>query len=373
MGVGLIYPNPKTETRRIVGILLVLISVVPLSIMILMDIYNCWKRRDIINIIRHSTVVGPFLGGIFKMFIMYYKKIPAKGIVDEIDKDYESFNNLPSSYKSIINKSISNSLLYSEKCWAITVITCVMTFPFMAVALNIYNFLFKSEPTKHMVHDLIIPFMEPEDRFDSPTFEIMFVYMLYACLLYVINFTGYDGFFGLCINHACLKMELYCKAVEDALQAANEADIHDRIVDVIREQNKLKRYVDLIQDTFNIWLGLILIATMIQIGTCMYHITEGFGLDLRYIIFMTGTVIHIYLPCRYSAKLKHMSMETSTLIYCSGWETITSNSIRKTILFMIAMGQIPIEITAFNLLIFDMDLFVTILNSSYSMYTLLRS
>ncbi|XP_045508577.1 odorant receptor 13a-like [Colias croceus] len=192
-----------------------------------------------------------------------------------------------------------------------------------------------------MIHDLQKPYGDPEDRFNSPYFEIMFVYMFYCAILYVINFTGYDGFFGLSINHACLKMELYCKAFEDALRAKSYEEMHAKIVGVIREQNRLFKYVELIQETFNIWLGIILIATMIQICNCMYHITE--------------------------------SLETATLIYCANWERVSIMSIRKMVLFMIARAQIPLEITAFNKLIFDMDLFVSILQTSYSMYTLLRS
>ncbi|CAH2101662.1 unnamed protein product [Euphydryas editha] len=362
-----------SKTLSTFFVVLVVIISLPISLAILIDIYNSWKRRDIINIIRHSTIVGPYAAGVLKMFLMYYKRKSGQYIIEEIDSDYSHYNSLKDSYKEIINKSIANNLLYSEKCWALTVVVCVMVFPFMAVTQTIYSYLVTSEPVKYMIHDVIIPYIEPEGRFDSPIFEICFVYMLYCCLVYVINFIGYDGFFGLSINHACLKMELYCKALEDALKEDNEVDMHKKIVQVIQEQNKLKRFVDLIQDTFNFWLGLILIATMIQIGTCMYLISEGYGLDLRYVIFITGTVIHIYLPCRYSAKLQHMSLETATLIYCAGWEVVPSNKIRKTILFIIARAQVPIEITAFNLLIFDMDLFVTILNSSYSMYTLLRN
>ncbi|CAG4978401.1 unnamed protein product [Colias eurytheme] len=304
---------------------------------------------------------------------MHMKQITGMQIIDEINRDYRTYNFMPDHYQTIIDASIKNNLKYSEKCWAITVVSCVMTFPIMAITLNIYNFTFKSEPTKYMIHDLQKPYGDPEDRFNSPYFEIMFVYMFYCAILYVINFTGYDGFFGLSINHACLKMELYCKAFEDALKASSVEEMHAKIVGVIKEQNRLFKYVDLIQETFNIWLGIILIATMIQICNCMYHITEGYELDLRYIIFIIGTIVHIYLPCRYSAKLQHMSLETATLIYCANWERVNIISIRKMVLFMIARAQIPLEITAFNKLIFDMDLFVSILQTSYSMYTLLRS
>ena len=42
-------------------------SIAPLATMIFIDMYKCWMKKDIVNIIRHSTVVGPFLGGFFKV------------------------------------------------------------------------------------------------------------------------------------------------------------------------------------------------------------------------------------------------------------------------------------------------------------------
>ncbi|CAH1642230.1 unnamed protein product [Spodoptera littoralis] len=373
LSVGMIYPNPKTEMWRLASIPFLIATITPLATMIFIDMYKCWMAKDIVNIIRHSTVVGPFLGGFFKMILMYHKRIQAKQILDEIDRDYENINNYSEIYKDIARASVKNCQIYSERGWAITVVTCVMTFPVMAISLNVYNFVFKSEPVKYMIHDLEKPFSEdPEDRFESPYFEIIFVYMFYCSILYVVNFTGYDGFFGLAINHACLKMDLYCKALEEAFKA-DAHEVCGRVIGVIKEQCRMFQFVDLIQDTFNIWLGIIFLATMIQICTCLYHITEGYGFDLRYMIFVTGAVIHIYLPCRYAAKLKAMSLETANRFYSSGWEQVDDQRVRKMILFMVARAQVPNEIVALNMLAFNMELFVSILQTSYSMFTLLRS
>ncbi|KAJ8706373.1 hypothetical protein PYW08_010999 [Mythimna loreyi] len=372
LSVGMIYPNPKTEKWRLASIPILVASIMPLALMIFYDMYKSWMVKDIVNIIRHSTVVGPFLGGFFKMILMYHKRIQAKEILDEIDRDHDLFNECADIYKDIARAAIKNSQVYSERGWAITVSTCVMTFPVMAIALNIYNFTFKSEPEKYMIHDLVLPETESELRFETPYFEAMFLYMFYCSILYVVNFIGYDGFFGLSINHACLKMDMYCKALEEAMLAPGE-EVCGRVIGVIKEQCRLFRYVDLIQDTFNIWLGIIFIATMIQICTCLYHITEGYGFDLRYMIFVSGAVIHIYLPCRYAAKLKALSVETSNRFYSCGWEQIDDQRVRRMILFMVARAQTPIAITAFNMLAFDMELFTSILQSSYSMFTLLRS
>lgn len=177
------------------------------------------------------------------MFLMHYKRRSGQYIIEEIDSDYSHYNSLPETYRRIIDKSLENSLFYSEKCWALTVTVCVMVFPLMAASQTTYNCLFSSEPIKYMVHDLIVPFVEPDQRFESPIFEVVFAYMMYTCLLYVIYFIGYDGFFGLCINHACLKMELYCLALVEAMKEDADIAMHERMVRVVQEQIKLKRFL----------------------------------------------------------------------------------------------------------------------------------
>nr|AXF48770.1 odorant receptors OR15 [Lobesia botrana] len=169
----------------------------------------------------------------------------------------------------------------------------------------------------------------------------MFFYMAYCSVFYIISFTGFDAFFGITINHACMKMELVCKVMEDAMEERDRGNRKRRMLDVITEQNDVFKMVELIQETFNIWLGIIVIATMLQICNCMYQIIEA--------------------------------LEVATRLYCCGWEKVNDRQARNMISFMIARAQVPMKITAFNMFDFDMELFVSILQTSYSMFTLLRS
>ncbi|XP_061728711.1 uncharacterized protein LOC133533697 isoform X2 [Cydia pomonella] len=341
MIVGMLYPTPETAVCRLLGIALVLISISPAALIALLDVWHSWQRGDIINIVRHITVLGPCLAAIFKMMLFYYTRDEAWRIIRKIDADHARYNILSESHKEIARRHIQNTQYYSEKCWAITVAVTVLTFPLTAVVLNFYNFVFKEEPVKYMIHDLEKPFSPPEDRFASPYFEIMFGYMAYCSLWYIISFIGFDAFFGVTINHACMKLELACKIMEDAMLEEDRDSRQRRMKEVISEQNDFFSMVELIQETFNFWLGLIVIATMCQICNCMYQIIEA--------------------------------LDVATHLYCCGWEHVNDERARKMVAFMIARAQVPLKITAFNMFYFDMDLFVSILQTSYSLFTLLRS
>lgn len=169
---------------------------------------------------------------------MVYCVNPASSLIDEMNQDYESYNNLPSSYQDIIDESIKRCLFF-EKFWVISIISVVASFPMLAVFSNIYSLLLSDNPTRYMVHDVVVIFLPPEQRLESPIYEIMFVYTTYAGLFYWVSFAGYDGFFGMVAYHACLKMDLYCHSLKEALKEINPGLRNRRISDIIKQQLRL--------------------------------------------------------------------------------------------------------------------------------------
>nr|WCC57425.1 odorant receptor 28 [Papilio glaucus] len=373
MIIASIYPNPEKRKIRWLTAGLTFLSVAPFASFVAIAMYKFCRAGDVINVVKQSTVGGPFLGGFLKVFVMNYHEKSAKRLMDEMNADYALFNKLPAHHRRIVDEGIRTSRIYAERGYITFISFCVLSFPILTMMLNSYLVLVKSEPSKYLIHDVPIPFMEPEVTYTSPYFEIMFVYMVFCTLLFLVLFTGFEVFFELCINHACLKMKLYCAAMEDAMKATSREQMYGRVTHVIQSQCKAFSYVDTIQIVFNIYIGVTLFATMIQICTCLYHVTEGYELDPKYIVYTLGTIAYVYLPCQYSSKLKNMSSETANLLYCCGWEAIPDPWPRKALVFMILREQRPKGITAFNMFVFDMELFVSILKASYSLYTLLRS
>nr|WCC57363.1 odorant receptor 28 [Papilio dardanus] len=372
MIIAAIYPNPEKRKIRWFYALMVALSGVPLSIFVMIAIYRFWMVGDVVNVIKQSTVGGPFLGGFLKIFLMNYYEKSVKSLMDEMSADYAAYGTLPARHRVIVDEGIKTSRVYAERGYIVFISFCVLNFPFLASLMNTYIFLAKSESPKYFAHHVAIPFLEPDAILISPYFEIMTAYTTYCAFLYLFNYMGYEVFFGLCINHACLKMQLFCAAMEDAIKEPTREIMREKVSRVILNQCRAYSYIDTIQVVYNIYIGILLFATMTQLCTCMYHVTEG-ELDPKYIVYTLGTIAYIYIPCRYSSKLRDMSAETATLLYCCGWEAVPDLWPRKALLYMIMRAQRPKEIIAFNMFVFDMERFIAILKSSYSLYTLLRS
>ncbi|CAH0719679.1 unnamed protein product, partial [Brenthis ino] len=65
--------------------------------------------------------------------------------------------------------------------------------------------------------------------------------------------------------------------------------------------------------------------------------------------------------------------EVANIAYSCSWESVQDMDIRKSICMIITKAQIPIHLRALDMLTFNMEMFVSILQTAYSMYTLLRS
>lgn len=54
------------------------------------------------------------------------------------------------------------------------------------------------------------------------------------------------------------------------------------------------------------------------------------------------------------------SLESANAIYSSGWENVYDLNVRRMIVIMLPRAQTPLEIKAFKILTYDMELFVSV-------------
>ncbi|XP_041971509.1 odorant receptor 49b-like [Aricia agestis] len=346
---------------------------IPNMMYVLTDIYRYFMAGDILNLTRHTTIAGPYYGGTLKALATCYTAKEANELIEELSRDYALYNRLPQSYQDIVQKWIDNSKKYCEQIWIVVVLFAIMTYPLVNLFLNIKASFIDENPQRFMIHEVNILFVERENQFESPVFEMYYIYCLYTAGWFILFYAGYDSLFGILVDHACLKITVYCKRFEDAIKIRDERSRIQKVTDVIKEQKRLFQYLELLQSNYNIYLGTMLFAALLQIGTCLYHVSESEDLDLPFLSIALGSICCVYIPCFYSSKLKHVSLESATSFYSSGWENVNCAKTRKILLFMIARAQVPLQILGFNFILYDMNLFVSILRSAYSIYALLCS
>ncbi|KAL0809391.1 hypothetical protein ABMA28_011581 [Loxostege sticticalis] len=370
MVFAMVYPNPATDKWRLLAIPLLLLTMLPMSVIALLDSLRCWNEANYLEVLRHIAMFGPFLCGILKMCFMYHRRVEAKAIIDTINEDYASYNYFPENYQTFIRAYIENTKIY-HRVWYFCVLLILSAFVMTTTLYNTYEYMFRSEPKRHMIYDIRLPNKAAGVELETPYFEILYMYMLYVALIFYLNFTGYDCFMITAVNHACLRIELFCKHLDDAMEFKGE-ELRRRMRTAISEQCETFKLIDACQSTFNGNLGMVYLAVTTELCINLFLMTEGYEFDYKFTAFSIGTILHVFVPCRIAEKMKNVCEESSTMIYCCGWEEMYDLSVRRYIPFMLARAQYPATLKAFGILTYDMMLFASTVKTAYSLYTILK-
>ncbi|KAL6267823.1 hypothetical protein P5V15_000895 [Pogonomyrmex californicus] len=88
------------------------------------------------------------------------------------------------------------------------------------------------------------------------------------------------------------------------------------------------------------------------------------------IMVVASTMAPIFYYCWFGNEIKLKSLQLSESIFKMEW-TIFSNNIKKGLLMIMNRATIPIEFTSADIIPVNLDSFVTVLKTSYSLFNVL--
>ncbi|XP_061377339.1 odorant receptor 85c-like isoform X2 [Danaus plexippus] len=372
--LGLMYPNPVYDEKRKKLIVMAILSVLPAFTLAGNDIRLRILNNDMANVVRQSIILVSITFVIIKFIISIARKDELRSLLEEIDADYERFNGMSEQYQDLVEDTIRKTRKV-EKSWCFVLLVTTASYPVLAGACTIYSQLFSDHPRRYMVHELKAILISEEQKYQSPYFEIVSLYTMYIVIFLFIGFTGFDGMFSVCLLHVSLKLKIYQENLRNLFNERDIQKIKYNIGLFVKNHCGVLRLIAKIQTCFEVWLVGIFINAVVQIGMAFTQITNQTESDINqmYYLYALATVVHIYLPCYFASDVTYNAAEIANVAYSSSWERVQDSKIRSSICFIIAKCQTPVRLTALDMLTFNMELFVSILQTSYSMFTLLRS
>ncbi|XP_050346573.1 odorant receptor 4-like [Nymphalis io] len=332
-------------------------------------------HNDIANLIRQSIIMISLTFVIIKLILTVVRRHELRAIFDGINEDYEKFNYLPEEYQQVVADTIKKSKGL-EKIWIIIMAITASSYPVLAAACTIYSMIYSDNPRRFMVHEVSIIFLTQEQKYESPYYELIALYSIFIVWIVFIGFTGFDGMFSVCVLHASLKIKIFSLNLKYMIvNAADMTTIQINIAKFVTDHCEVISLIGEIQKCFEIWLVGIFFNAVLQIGMALSQITTNVSSDISgvYYLFAVATIVHIYLPCYLISDVTYNAAEVANVAYSSSWEMIEDVNIRKSIWLIITKAQIPIDFKALGMITFNMQMFMSILQTSYSMYTLLRN
>nr|AQQ73500.1 olfactory receptor 19 [Heliconius melpomene rosina] len=360
------------KEKKCIGV--VICTIIPSIVTLFEDMRQRILHNDIPNFVRQSIVLIALTFVITKLIMTIFRSKEFRALLDGIDADYEKYNSLPAEYHPIINDTI-NKTKTLERMWVFISLATSLSYPVLATVCTIYSQLYSENPRRFMVHEVAVMFLTEEQKYESPYFELFAIFSTYTVFVIFVGFTGYDGMFTICILSASLKIKLFCKNLEHIMDDPDIPTIRRKLANFVRDHCEAFRLICEIQKCFDVWLIGIFLNAVLQIGMALSQVASKDKTDISSMwhLFVVATIIHIYLPCYLIADVTYNFARLADTAYCCSWENIQDVGIRKSICMIICKAQNPVHLKALGMVTFNMELFTSILQTSYSMFTLLRS
>ncbi|CAO1389810.1 unnamed protein product [Diamesa hyperborea] len=171
------------------------------------------------------------------------------------------------------------------------------------------------------------------------------------------------------------KIELLCEEFKN-LEYYSEQQFDQVITKLVDYHEYLLRIKDLINDAFILPLFLELLTTSLLIATLSFNFSKISFIDNTYeaIILSVAIILYflqIYMPCYYGNKAATASDNLVFSLYSCSWFDMPVKA-RKVIIIMMQNSQKTMHFGIAEFFRLTMEQFGRILNSIYSLYTLIR-
>ncbi|XP_018365428.1 PREDICTED: odorant receptor 46a-like [Trachymyrmex cornetzi] len=140
----------------------------------------------------------------------------------------------------------------------------------------------------------------------------------------------------------------------------------------ICHHNRIFEFAQIVNIKFTKIIGFQFMASMMIFCSNLYQLTKStLNADHFSLILYTGCMLtQIFIYCWFGNKVKLKSLQLLDSIFQMEWPVV-DNSVQKSLLIIMKRAMIPIEISTVYVLTMNLDSFVTLLKTSYSVYNLL--
>nr|WCC57607.1 odorant receptor 23.2 [Papilio polytes] len=148
---------------------------------------------------------------------------------------------------------------------------------------------------------------------------------------------------------------------------------HARLVRCVKRHQLIVWLVDVVESTFRSSMILQFLVMAWVICMTLYKIVSLDFLSAEFmtmIAYMNCVLVQLFLICYFGTQLKDESEFVNQSIYESDWPAV-SPRLRRSLLIMMERCYRPIEPCVAYIVPMSLDIFISVVKSSYSLYTFL--
>ncbi|XP_031766273.2 uncharacterized protein LOC116413129 [Galleria mellonella] len=367
-----IYPNKSNMKKRLYFYCFTLLFASPCLISYAYSCRFYIMAHDIFNLTRHLAVGIIILLYLFKVLYCILNTNKFENILNTVSCDIIDVNELDDGAKKLCAFFLKKAKV-GQLVWSLLPIVIGFQFPVYAGIVMIHENIWKDYPHREMVHEMELPFVK-RSKFDSPVFELFFFVSGIGCLILLPNFCGLDGSFCISTTHLGFKIKYVGYLVLKAFEDSNDSlELHAKMKHAIKCHQKALQFYKELQDFYGPWLLVIFIVTSSLIAFNLYQMYIIQQLHPKYVLFAVAAVLHMYVPCVYASNVTEFGEDLVVELYNVPWERKFEISAIKSVIIMLANAQRPLVFTGCGIVTYNMELFITVMKTAYSSYTLITS
>ncbi|KAL2716810.1 odorant receptor 13a-like [Vespula squamosa] len=230
----------------------------------------------------------------------------------------------------------------------------------------------------------------PFESMASPLFEFKFIGMMIGTTYYTVTYTAVDTFLAMLILHVCgqlwrLQNELInlnsTTRKEFQMKLNYIVKRHDYLNRINHNKTNFFRFIDKIEDEFNIMLLFQILGCTAQLCMecfqgLMLMAGEAEEMPLIEICFFGFYIFYVllqlYLYCYVGEQLWSESTEIASAAYECKWYDLSPND-AKTLILIIRRSRSPLRLTAGKFCTLNHELYSSVLKTSMGYLSVLRA
>ncbi|KAH0947020.1 OrE20 [Eciton burchellii] len=218
-------------------------------------------------------------------------------------------------------------------------------------------------------HSLTFRAWLPYDHRSSPVlFHLTYVHQLVGFIMGSILHLACDGVICGLLVHIYGQLEI----LESRLRRiAREPDI---IRNCVLQHDHIYNFALLVNNKFRFTISIQFIVSTLVVCFNLYQITKATTSSTKYVqlaFYMSSMLTQIFFYCWYGNEVKLKSRQLANNIFEMEWYALEP-TMKKDLLLIMRRSTVPIEFTSSYIILMNLDSFVGLLKTSYSVYNILQ-
>nr|AIT69871.1 olfactory receptor 5 [Ctenopseustis herana] len=262
------------------------------------------------------------------------------------------------------------------KFWIVSAFTTGAIFPIKAFLLMGKSYFAGEFKLVHMF-ELSYPWIFEDYKNTPIIFAMMFLMTLFFDIYSTSMYIGYDPLVPIFMLHLCGQIDILKIRISKVFSDPSDSDemVREKIRIIILKLQDIYRFIEVIKTNFTMLYEFIMKTTTFLLPLTAFQVTESLRngeVNLEFIGFFTGVILHFFMPCYYSDLLMETGNDFRLALYSCGWEKHSDLRTRRTILFMMTRATKPLVISTVFYAI-CLDTFAKMCREAYSIFNLMNA